>query len=228
MRRTRQAGHTGQEGHTGQAKGDTRRLVSTRRLEAFTDGVFAIAATLLVLELSTESLDKVRSDDAMWHALFGLWPSVLNFAVSFVLLAILWMVHLRQFEYISRVDTVMLWLNSLRLLGVVFVPFATSLNDDFNGYLAGRIVLPITFLWVVVLGAVQWFYASTSSRYLAEGIPADVIQEGRAGGIAVVVLAVGVVLLSTVVGSLAFFLYALNPFVTALAKRLPWSRSTEA
>ena len=211
-----------------QAEGHPRRLVSTRRLEAFTDGVFAIAATLLVLELSTDSLNKANSDDAMWHALLGLGPSVLNFGVSFVLLALLWKVHVRQFEYISQADTVMLWLNSLRLLGVVFVPFATSLNDDFSDYLAGRMLLPITFLWVVVLGAVQWFYASSRSRYLLEGIPAGVIQNGRAGGIAVVILAVGVVLLSTVVGSFAFFLFVLNPAVTALTKRMRWGGQAQA
>ena len=102
---------------------------STTRLEAFTDGVFAIAATLLVLDLTQHSLGEVGSDAEMWSAVGGMWELFLNFALSFLLLCLMWMVHVQQFEHVARVDATMVWLNNARLLFIVLVPFARSADD---------------------------------------------------------------------------------------------------
>lgn len=120
---------------------DEERTLSPRRLEAFSDGVFAIAATLLVLDLSVENLGAITSNDQLWRALGSISESLLSFVISFLLLCMLWMVHARQFEHVVRVDNTVLWLNCLRLLGVVLIPFTTSLNADFSGLLLGRLVL---------------------------------------------------------------------------------------
>lgn len=95
----------------------------TSRLEAYTDGVFAIAATLLVLDLTQHSLGEVDSDAEMWTALVAMSELFLNFALSFVLLSLMWMVHVQQFEHVARVDAAMVWLNNARLLFIVLVPF---------------------------------------------------------------------------------------------------------
>ena len=79
--------------------------VSTRRLEAFTDGVFAIAATLLVLDLTVNDLSGATTDAELWHGHVGMWPAISSFAISFFLLCLLWSIHVRQFEFIPRVDT---------------------------------------------------------------------------------------------------------------------------
>src|SRR5690606_24664894 len=132
---------------------------STTRLEAFTDGVFAIAATLLVLDLTTHTIGHVDSDAQLWAALFGMRELFFNFLVSFALLALMWTIHVRQFEYVQRVDAVLTWLNNGRLLFVVLVPFATALTTEYSAFLAARISIPVAFLGVIVFSWLQWGWA---------------------------------------------------------------------
>src|SRR5206468_6094385 len=95
----------------------------TARVEAFSDGVFAIAITLLVLNL------KVPSGPAghLGTALAGQWPAYAAFLISFAFIGIMWVNHHRLFTHIRRSDNRLLFLNLLLLLGVTFVPFPTAL-----------------------------------------------------------------------------------------------------
>src|SRR5205814_4978093 len=100
--------------------------VRTSRLEAFSDGVFAIAATLLVLELRVpaDTTDLVR-------ALLGLWPAYLAYLISFLTIGIIWVNHHTLLEHCRRVDRTFLYLNLLLLMAVGIVPFPTSLVDQY-------------------------------------------------------------------------------------------------
>ena len=97
--------------------------VETARLETFSDGVFAIAATILVLELSVGGA-KVGD---LGSALLDLWPSYLAYVTSFLTIGIIWMNHHTLVETIERADRVLLFLNLLLLLVVAFLPFPTKL-----------------------------------------------------------------------------------------------------
>src|SRR4051812_15150011 len=115
--------------------------VSTRRMEAFTDGVFSIAATLLVLDLSIDRFPThIATDAQLWAALGGQGFNVLSLFISFLLLGLLWRIHVWQFEYVVKVDSLAVFLNTLRLLGVVLIPFTTSLISNYNDFLAGRVL----------------------------------------------------------------------------------------
>lgn len=196
------------------------------RLEAFTDGVFAIAATLLVLDLTTHTFGEVATDAALWSALLGMWPLFATFALSFLLLCLLWMTHVQQFEYIERVDSVIVWLNSFRLLFIVLVPFATSLTTEYSDYLAGRLAMPLTFFGAILFGALQWEWAR---RHRAELMPdlsdADVARAGR-GALSALLISAGVVVLAPWVGSAAFLLFVLDPVLTRLLSRRRTGRRT--
>lgn len=188
--------------------------LSTTRTEAFTDGVFAIAATLLVLDLTTNTLGKITSDGELWAALLGDWPLLFNFALSFALLCVLWMTHVSQFEHIARVDTTMIWLNNARLLFIVLVPFSTGLVTEYSGYYAGRIILPVNFLLAIVFSWLQWMWAV---RHRAEILPdlsqADAVAYGR-GALSAVILSVIVVVLAPFIGSIAFTVFLLDGVLT--------------
>ena len=95
--------------------------MSTSRIEAFSDGVFAIAITLLVLEIKPP----VHSTD-LWHDLGRLWPSYVGFFVSFFTIGVIWVNHHRQFELFVRSDRTLMFLNLLLLFWVAFIPFPTS------------------------------------------------------------------------------------------------------
>src|SRR5437763_14124132 len=94
-------------------------------MEAFSDGVFAIAATLLVLEFSISS-----SEHDLGHALLQIWPSYLAYITSFVTIGIIWMNHHHTVSLIARTDRTMLFINNLLLLTVAFLLFPTNLVGD--------------------------------------------------------------------------------------------------
>lgn len=188
----------------------------TLRLEAFTDGVFAIAATLLVLDLTTHQLGEVETDAEMWGALGGMVELFFNFALSFVLLCLLWMVHVRQFEYIARVDGMLLWLNSGRLLFIVLVPFATGLTTEYSEYLAGRLAMPVTFFLAILLGTLEWGWARRRRDVLMPDVPeSDAVVQGR-GSLSALLISAATVVLAPWVGSAAFLLFTLDGVVTRL------------
>jgi uncharacterized membrane protein len=100
----------------------------TKRLEAFSDGVFAVAITLLVLDLH----DPGRRDLA--HGLGTLWPHYATYVVSFLTIGIIWMNHHTAFDRIERADRTLMVLNLLLLMFVTVIPFPTGLlADHLNG-----------------------------------------------------------------------------------------------
>lgn len=188
----------------------------TSRLEAFTDGVFAIAATLLVLDLTSYAIGPVTSDADMWAALGGMWELFVNFVLSFGLLCLLWMTHVQQFEHVARVDATIVWLNSGRLLFIVLVPFATSLTTEYSEWTAGRILMPVTFFFAILCSYLQWMWAV---RHRATMLPdlsdAEAKAYGRAA-LSALVISAAVVVLSPFIGSIAFALFLLDPVGTRL------------
>jgi uncharacterized membrane protein len=108
----------------------------TGRVEAFSDGVFAIAITLLVLELK---VPRGGEGETIGATLLSEWPAYVAFLTSFATIGIMWINHHRLFTLIRRVDHVMLVLNLLLLLGVTIVPFPTSLVAEHLGHAGGKI-----------------------------------------------------------------------------------------
>ena len=186
----------------------------TTRLEAFTDGVFAIAATLLVLDLTTYAFGEVSSDAEMWSALGGMWQLFFNFALSFLLLCLLWMTHVQQFEHIARVDATLIWLNDARLLFIVLVPFATSLTTEYSEWFAGRLAMPITFLMAILFSWLQWMWAVRNrDTMLPDLADVDALAYGR-GALSALIIAVLVVALAPLIGSAAFLLFFFDGLLT--------------
>ncbi|MBW9110753.1 DUF1211 domain-containing protein [Microbacterium trichothecenolyticum] len=186
----------------------------TTRLEAFTDGVFAIAATLLVLDLTQHSLGKVDSDAEMWAAIGGMYELFLNFVLSFVLLCLMWMVHVQQFEHLARVDATTVWLNNARLLFIVLVPFATNLTTEYSEWLAGRLAMPVTFFLAILFSWLQWAWAVRRREALMPDMSrADAVAYGRSS-LSALIISAAVVVLAPWVGSAAFLLFFLDGLLT--------------
>ena len=95
------------------------------RLVAFSDGVFAISITLLVLEIKPPT-----DDENLLHGLLALWPSYLAYAVTFLFIGQVWVNHHVMFDHIRAADRAVLLLNTLLLMVVAFLPFATSVLAD--------------------------------------------------------------------------------------------------
>lgn len=131
----------------------------TARLEAFSDGVFAIAITLLVLDLKVPHLPGVP----LGRELASVWPSYVSFLASFATIGIMWLNHHRLFCLIGRVDQGLLVSNALLLLGVTVVPFPTSLLSAYLGGPDARTAAMVyagTFLYIALAFNVLWRHAS--------------------------------------------------------------------
>ena len=183
----------------------------TSRLEAFTDGVFAIAATLLVLDLTAYGFGPIRSDADMWSALGGMGELFLNFALSFVLLCLLWKTHVEQFEHVARIDSMIIWLNSARLLFIVLVPFATSLTTEYSEWVAGRLLMPVAFFFAILCSYLQWMWAVRNRTTMLPDLSDDDARAYSRGALSALVISALVVCLAPLIGSIAFVLFVLGP-----------------
>lgn len=148
------------------------------RIETFSDGVFAIAITLLVLEIKVPSHEEARMH-GLAQSLMALWPSYLAFFTSFVTILVIWVHHHWIFALVKRNDHLFLYLNGLLLLFVTFVPFPTALLAEYLLHSEARVAANIytgTFLAISLAFDMLWRHASTG--LLAKN--ASVVKEDQA------------------------------------------------
>ena len=140
--------------------GTKARALRTGRMEAFSDGVFAIAITLLVLEIGIPE----GSGDDLWGALLDQWPSYLAYLVSFATIGAVWFAHTVITEALSGATSVLIRVNLLLLLVVAFLPFPTILLSEYVGEPdAERIAVTVyglNLLLASVLVSTLWRYAN--------------------------------------------------------------------
>jgi uncharacterized membrane protein len=137
--------------------------MSTERLETFSDGVFAIAATLLILYVELPVHGSVK------HGLLHLWPAYLAYVMAFTTIGIMWINHHSLFRYIDRVDRTFLVISVLFLMVIAFLPFPTHvlaehLTDD-QATTAAFFYGVTNVLMAAAFDAV-WFYASVGRRLI--------------------------------------------------------------
>ncbi len=107
-------------------------FLSKSRVETFSDGVFAIIVTLLILEIKVPPIEQVSSGRELLNALGALVvPKIISWVVSFLTICIIWVNHHRLFEMLKGINIVLFWLNVQVLLFVCFVPFPTALVGDY-------------------------------------------------------------------------------------------------
>jgi uncharacterized membrane protein len=138
---------------------DQRTALGFERLVFFSDAVFAIVITLLVLPLTAEV--ELPGAGSAAHHVAELWPRILNFVVGFLVIGQFWLGHHRVFGHLRRYDPVLLWLNLLSLLAVAFLQFPTALLGGYSTevdrfpvvfYAASLTVTSLTF-------TATWLYA---------------------------------------------------------------------
>jgi TMEM175 potassium channel family protein len=125
------------------------------RLETFCDGVFAIALTLLIIDVKIPAPDAISTTRELWLALRHLVPSVLAFVLSFAIILITWVNHHAAFRLVNRSSAPFIYANGFLLLTVVFMPFPTALVGE---YLLTDHVAPAVVIYnaVIAVQAVGW------------------------------------------------------------------------
>jgi len=167
------------------------------RLEAFSDGVFAIAATLLILEVGVDT-----SRGNLGSQLAHIWPAYLAYVTTFLIIGIIWINHHHCVSLIGRVDRPFLFVNLLLLLTVSFMPFPTKLVAQYLQKPDEReavIAYATTMTVMAIIYNVWWRYARTNRRLIADSVPDSAlaaVDRAFNPGVALYALTLGVAFVS--------------------------------
>jgi uncharacterized membrane protein len=110
---------------------ELKKEFQIERMILFSDAVFAIAITLLVIEIKVPHIESNISDEEVLNELLHLLPKFFGFIVSFFIIGIYWTVHHRIFGHLVNYDNKLIWLNIFYLFGIVLIPFSASLYSEF-------------------------------------------------------------------------------------------------
>jgi uncharacterized membrane protein len=153
------------------------------RLIFFSDAVFAIAITLLTLEIRLPATDGVYSDSQLLPQLLGIWHKYLAYAITFLVIGTFWMGHHRKFRYIIRYDMRLLLLNLLFLMTIAFMPFPSSILSTYSNRTA-TVFYALTMMIASLFVLAMWLYASQGNRLIDSHLDAKQCRRQTIGPLA--------------------------------------------
>jgi uncharacterized membrane protein len=146
---------------------EARELFKPERLLAFSDGIFGVAVTLLVIDLRLPPIAEGDGDLSLLRAIYAIGPKVVVFAFTFIILGMSWFGHHRKFSYIDKVDSSVLWINLLYLMSLCLVPFASSVLSEHGNNRFAFVLYAAVMIIVEALSAVLSSHC-LRSPYLAQ------------------------------------------------------------
>jgi uncharacterized membrane protein len=146
------------------------------RLVFFSDAVFAIAITLLALDIRLPIEAAHLSDLQLFNGLVDIWPKYLSFLISFLVIGNFWIAHHRRYRYINRYDTRLLLLNLLVLMSIAFIPFPTAVLSE-NGNRTATIFYSLSIAITGLLSALLWWYVSKENRLLDDNFDTKLAKQ---------------------------------------------------
>ena len=189
---------------------------STRRLETLTDGIFAIAMTLLVLNLNIPEGVREIGEGELHKLLFSQGHKFLNYALSFIVLAIFWILNHDDFHYIKRTNRLHIWINAFLLMFIVLVPFSTSLIGDFRGDWVGSCFFSSNIFVLGILFYVNWSYATHNNRLVDESIDPQRVIIGKRRSLVIPCISLAAIILSFVDVKLTHYVFLAIPPILLL------------
>jgi len=138
--------------------------ITVGRIMSFSDAIFAVDITLLILNISIPVIPKDQVSRELGPALRGLAPYFRSFVISFLVIGVYWMAHHGVFRHIRRLDRTFLWANLLFMMSIVLLPFSTSLLSSYGDdrlavmFYAGNLTITGSLM------ALMWWYASRGHR----------------------------------------------------------------
>lgn len=152
---------------------ELRKEFQLERMILFSDAVFAIAITLLIIEIKIPAVDPHQATDALLlRALDELVPKFVGFLISFLIIGSYWTIHHHMFGYLVNYNHRLLWLNLIFLLAVVLMPFSTGFYSEFIVRLLDTpaIIYVSNIIFLGIMNFILWTYIGNARHKLAEGI----------------------------------------------------------
>ncbi len=146
---------------------------SVERLAALSDGIFAVAMTIMVLDLRLPVRESIHSEHDLWRALLALSPRLVMYMMSFLTLGIFWIGQQTQLNHLARSNRSLSWIHIAFLFAVTLTPFSTMLLAEFPSY---RMALLAYWINILLLGAVLYlsWVCATAEGLVKDDIPAEV------------------------------------------------------
>jgi uncharacterized membrane protein len=189
------------------------RLLSKDRLEALADGIFAFAMTLLVLNLVIPEM-KQATDETLLAILLSEGHRFYKYALAFILLGILWVVHHQQFNYIHNADATLIWVNIVILMFIALMPFSTDLIGDYAETKVAGIFFCLNLFFIGTLYTCNWIYASR--HYLvATNMDAESVRRAGRRNMATPMVSILAILLTLFVPEWSLLTFLLIPVILA-------------
>ena len=203
-----------------------REGLAKSRIEALSDGIFAISMTLLVLSLTAPIIPQDKAPELLPGMIADMYPEFLFFTIAFFILGGYWLAHHRILHSVEYVDERFIWLNIFLLFFIVLIPFSTTLSGDYDNVLEAVLLFHLNLLIASLILSGIWLY----TRHYFK--PPDRDTVSRSGDVvplriyiipAVIVLAIAVSFINT---HASMMCYLLMPVILILSHHLPRRKST--
>ena len=146
------------------------------RIISFSDGVFSIAITLMVLSLTVPVITAGDAAAELPVSLIGEWPTFFIYIISFLIIGNWWIAHHRIFQHINRADRTLLWLNLVFLLFITLIPFQTTLMIRYPGAFIAVAFYALTQAIAGITLVTLWYYATRGRRLTDPGLSAVTVR----------------------------------------------------
>lgn len=192
------------------------------RIALFSDAVFAIAITLLIIEIRIpESHSENLTDKELLHGLLTVAAKLIGFLISFFVIGLYWFSHHRIFRYVTRVTHKLLWNNLLFLLPIVIMPFSTSFLSEY--YFNNNLRLPFAVYTINIclsgyFSFRLWKIIANPINHLSQNLKKEQLSYNIARSLTIPIVFVCALLLSFININFSYFIPPLTPFVTKLIK----------
>jgi len=146
-----------------------KKTFQLERIILFSDAVFAISITLLVIELKLPDIEQV-TNSTLANALLCIWPHFFSFVLSFMIIGIYWMAHHRMFNFVTSYDNKLIWLNLLFLFFIVLMPFSSNIYGVYAGLNTAFILYVFNISMIALFNFLLYHYISRPSKKLSHGL----------------------------------------------------------
>lgn len=202
--------------------------LSVARVNSFSDAVFAVAITLLVLNIALPHFVGKATEAKIVHGLGAVWPHFFAYVLSFVIIGSFWIGHHRMFEHVRRLDLTLVWMNILYLLLVVFIPYTTNLLSLYGDTTAATVMYAGVMGLTGIMQSVMCWYAVKEERLVDEDFDHDFSRNFIRGSLimaGVFLVSIGIAFASPSIAKFFWLVLAITPFVE---KRLFEDRRTQS
>lgn len=205
--------------------------LNIKRLEALTDGIFAIAMTILVLAIDIPPISSDMVGLKLHNTILGQGDQLIAYGMSFLLLALFWTINHRQLNCFNKTNSLHIWINIMLLIFVCLVPYTTSLKSDFPNDWMTNLYFNINMLIVGLLFLINWNYATKNNRLIYDDFPKSQVIRGKKNTLIFVLISVIATLCSFIIPAESSYIYILIPllkYIQGKSKNISFAKETNS